>query len=327
MIATFKQKNPSNAFILLLYGLVIKFPMFLNPSAPQLNSGDNILYNGVLNFMEPLTERASIVYALIAFLLLFVQATLLNRIVNSLKLFPQQNYLTGMAYLLITSMMLDWSGLSAPLIVNLLLIWIWYQLIRLQNANNPKAAIFNVAMLVGVLPLIYAPAIVYILLLLLALIVIRPFRLTEIFVALLGVLAPYYFFFVLLFLTDQWGIEKVVPQFDFFMPKLPTSLWLSGGLVLLLLPFVLGGYYVQDNLNKMLIQVRKSWSILLLILLVSLTIILTNPDGSYASWMVTVVPLAVFHAATYFYFTVRWPAVLLHWISFTFVILLNYGIF
>lgn len=324
MIATFKQKNPGNAFILLIYGLFIKFPMFLHPKKPLYNQGDNYIYQFILKILDPFAANAPIIYSLLAFLIIFAQATLLNRIINTLRLFPKPNYLTAMSYMLATSMVADWSTFSAPLLINGLLIWIWYRLVGLYNNNSPKAAIFNVAILVGLLPLIYAPAIAYVLLLVLAIIIMRPFRVTELLVALLGVLTPYYFFFAVLYLTHQWTIDKIVPAFNFYLLKLPSSLWISGGIVLLLLPFMTGGYYVQDNLNKMLIQARKSWSLLLVMLLVSVLVILINPNNNYVHWMVIVAPIAAFHAATYFYLSASWLALLLHWVSFAFVIVLNY---
>lgn len=327
MIAAFKHKNPGNALVLLLYGLVIKFPLFLHPAEPLYNQGDNYLYRALLRLLQPFTTDTPVIFSLLAFLLVFAEATLLNRIVNSLRLFPKQNYLVGMSYLLVTSMIPGWSGFSAPLIINGLLIWAWYRLLGLYNNNKPRSAIFNVSVLVGLLPLIYAPAIAYIVLLLLAVVILRPFRLTELMVALLGVLTPYYFFFVLLYLTDQWTIDKIIPAFTFYLPRLSSSLWVSTGIILLLVPFLLGGYYVQDNLNKMLIQVRKGWSLLLLLLLVSLLIILVSPDSNYVHWMVIAVPIAAFHAATYYYLPPGWLPALLHWVSFAFVVTLNYGVF
>lgn len=324
MIAAFKHKNPVNTLTLLLYGLIIKFPLFLNPVIPKYNPGDGYLYQVLLKLLQPF-NTAPLVFSLLAFLLVFAEATLLNRIINSLRLFPRQNYLAGMSYLLVTSMLPGWSSFSAPLIINGLLIWTWYRLLGLYNNNKPLSAIFNVSLLTGILPLIYTSAIVYIVLLLLAVIILRPFRLTELLIALLGVFTPYYFFFVLLYLTDQWTIDRIVPVFTFYLPRISSSLWTTGGIVLLLLPFLVGGYYVQDNLNKMLIQMRKSWSLLLLLLLISLLLLLIGPDNSYIHWMVIAMPIAAFHAATYFYLPAGWLATVLHWLTFAFVVILNYG--
>ncbi|HTL09619.1 MAG TPA: hypothetical protein VL307_15210, partial [Chitinophagaceae bacterium] len=218
MIGIFKQKNPGNAFVLLLYALVLKFPFFLHPEKYMVNEGDNYIFNIIVNFLDPFTKSNPFIYALLTFILLFTQATLLNRIANSLKLLPKANFLIGMAYILITSLVHEWNLFSAPLLVNSLLIWIWYRLTNLYNHNSPKTAIFNVSMLVGILPLVYSPCLVFLLLLMFALILTRPFRLAEWMVALLGFTTPYYFLFVVLFLSSQWNWRKVIPDISFHLP-------------------------------------------------------------------------------------------------------------
>lgn len=325
MVGIFKNKNPGNALLLLLYGLVLKFPLFLHPGNPVPDPGNNYFYHLFLNLLAPVSANAPIVFSIVAFLLFFTQATLLNRIVNSLKLFPKPNYLVGMAFILTTSLVKEWNAFSAPLIINSLMIWVWYRMIGLYNNSNPKTAIYNVAVIIGLLPLVYSPAIAFILLLLLAVIMTRPFDITEWMVAILGILTPYYFLVVILFLTDQWQLSKIFPQLLFHLPKLPAS-WITAGMGLLLVPFLSGGYFVQANLNKMLIQVRKAWGLLLWFFIVSLIIIFINPAVSYVHWMLLIIPVAAFHGATYFFIGSRWLSSLLHWLTFAFAIMMTYGL-
>jgi hypothetical protein len=326
VIGIFKQKNPGNALVLLVYGLVIKFPFFLHPEKYAIHEGDNYIFNIIIKFLAPVTNSAPVLFSILAFLLLFTQATLLNRIANSLKLLPRSNFLVGMSYMLITSLIHEWNLFSAPLLVNSLLIWVWYRMTSLYNHNSPKTAIFNISMLVGILPLIYSPAVVFLVLLMFALVLTRPFRITEWLVALLGFTTPYYFLFVVLYLTNQWNWNKIIPVISFHLPRLSSSLWVTGGIIFMVLPFLIGSYYVQNNLGKMLIQVRKSWSLLLMLLIVAVLIILVNPGTNYLHWLPVVVPLAAFHAAAYYYPDGKWFPVLMHWIIFAFVILLNYSL-
>jgi hypothetical protein len=326
VIGIFKQKNPGNAFVLLVYGLVLKFPFFLHPEKHAANEGDNYIFNVIVKFLQPFTNNAPVIFSILAFLLLFTQATLLNRIANSVRLLPRPNFLVGMSYMLVTSLVHEWNLFSAPLLVNSLLIWIWYRMTNLYNHNSPKTAIFNISMLVGILPLIYSPAVVFLALLMFAMLLTRTFRITEWLVALLGFTTPYYFLFVVLCLGNQWDWNKVIPVISFHLPKLPVSLWVTGGIMFMVLPFLIGAYYVQSNLSKMLIQMRKSWSLLLVLLIVSVLIILVNPGNNYLHWLPVVVPLAAFHAAAYYYPAGRWFPVLMHWVIFAFAIMLNYSV-
>jgi hypothetical protein len=258
VIGIFKQKNPGNALLLLLYGLVLKFPLFLHPAMPVPDQGDNYFYKLILELIAPFTSHSPGVFSFLAFLLFFTQATLLNRISNTLKFFQRPNFLVGMTYLLATSFIPEWSYFSASLLVNSLAIWILYRMISLYNNNSPKTSIYNVAVMTGILPMIYSPSVALVLLVFFALIMFRPMLITEWLVALLGIITPFYFVFIILFLTDQWHISKVIPAMTFHFPRLHVSLWIAGALVLMVVPFVTGGYQVQDNLNKMQIHIA-SW--------------------------------------------------------------------
>lgn len=323
MIGLFKQKNPGNALILLIYALVLKFPMFLHPSAPDRNG--NYLYRLLLNGLDTISQKNMFFYSVLAFLLLFSQATLFNRIFNHLKLLAKPNYLAGMSYILVTSLLPDWNHFSAPLLINSLLIWIWYRMVSLYNVQFPLSSVFNIGLLTGIVTLIYLPAVAFLILMFFALLIMRPFRVREWVMSLVGFTSPYYFLLIFLYLTNQLSWKNILPSIDFAVPGIPRSIWITAGIVLLFVPFMIGGFFVQNNLNKLLIQVRKSWSLLLVFLLVSVIVILINRGASYETWFLTAVPFAAFHASAYYYPQSKALPLILHWITAGFIIALNYS--
>lgn len=325
MTGVFRQKNSSNAIILGLYALVLKFNIFLHPTGPLRQPEDNYLYNGLLQFLDSL-HLPPVFYSILAFLLLYSQASLLNRICNNQKMLPRPNYLPAMSYILITSLMKDWNLFSAQLIINSLLIWIYYRMMMLYNSNKAAGSIFNIGVMMGVVSLFYQPAVVFALLIWFALFIMRPFIIREWLIGLLGLTTPYYFLGILLYLTNQWNWKKVIPLVDFSLPALPSSIFITISIALMILPFIISGVYVQNNLNKMLIQVRKNWSLLLLFLIVATFIILVNGGNNYANWLLCTVPMAVFHAALYFYPNNRTFPLIVHWNIFAYAIYVNYWI-
>jgi hypothetical protein len=324
VIGIFKQKNPGNALLLLVYALVLKFSMFLHPTVPALHPEDNYLYRAILNALDSVFHQTAILYSILTFLILFTQATLFNRICNHHKLLPKANFLPGMSYILITSLLPDWNHFSAPLLINSIMIWIWYQMIDLYNTHRPGALVFNIGVLTGVVSLLYVPAMAFILLVLFALLTMRPFRIREWLVGLLGFTSPYYFLFLLLYLTGHWNWKNMLPHIVFTLPGMPSSIWITLGITLLVVPFIVGGYFVQNNLNKVLIHIRKSWSLLLLFLMVAVVIILINRANSYENWIVTAVPFAAFHAAAYYYPVRKTGPLILHWLTVAYIIVMNY---
>jgi hypothetical protein len=324
VVGLFRRKNPGNAFLLLFYGLILKFPIFLHPRMPVNSTEDNYLYGQIIKFLFSITGNAPAVYSVISFLLLFLQASLFNRISNHHKLLGKSNFLPGMSYLLVTSLLTSWNFFSAPLLINSLMMWVWYRMLNLYSSTLPGSAIFNIGVLIGLASMLYFPAITFSILMLLALLIMRPFRIREWIVGLIGVTIPYYLLFILLYLSDKWKWSIVFPKVRFSLPIIPTDVWLTVSMSLLVIPFVIGGFLVQSNLTKMLIQVRKAWSLLLLYLMVSTLIIFMNPDPVYQTWIFTAIPFAAFHSAVYFYPQQRLFPNILHWLTFSFVIILFY---
>ncbi|THU41019.1 hypothetical protein FAM09_02575 [Niastella caeni] len=327
MTGIFKQKTSSNIIILLVYGLILKFNRFLHPAGPIQQPEDHFLYTWLIGFLKPL-HMAPVLYVLLTFMLLYSQALLFNRICNDQKLLPRPNYLPAMAHLLTTSLFVEWNYFSAPLLANTFLIWIFYRMTTLPNIQKPAPAIFSIGVQIGIVTLIYRPAIVFVALILLALFIMRPFRLREWAINMLGITMPYYFLALVLYLGNQWDWNKIKPTFSIGLPAIPTSLYITISIILLVVPFMIGGYFVQANLNKMYIHVRKSWSLLLLYLIMAMLIIMadagSNNRGFYLSWMLCSVPITAFHAAAYFYMNSSRLSVIIHWILFGFAIYLNY---
>jgi hypothetical protein len=324
VIGIFKRTTPANALILLFYALVLKFALFLHPIAPALHPEDNYLYRLILNTLDSLFHHVALFYSLLTFLLLYVQAMLFNRIFNHHKVLPKPTYLPGMSYILITSLLPDWGHFSAPLLINTIMIWVWYRMMELYNSHRPGTAIFNIGLWTGIIALLYIPAMAFLLLALSGLLTMRPFRVREWLVGLMGFTFPYYFLFLILYLTGQWKLADILPTIVFTVPALPNSVWISLGMAWLLIPFIIGGYFVQLNLTKYLIQVRKSWSLLLLFMLVAILIILINRVNSYENWIILAVPFAAFHAAAYYYPTRTTAPNILHWLIVVYILFMNY---
>jgi hypothetical protein len=324
VIGIFKQKNAGNALFLLVYALILKFSMFIHPVMPVLHKDDNYLYRLIFNVLDSFFHGSPVFFSLLSFLIIFTQATLFNRICNYQKLLPKPNFLPGMSYILVTSLLPDWNHFSAPLLINSIMIWIWYRMITLYNNNRPDGAIFTISILTGIVTLLYIPALFFLLLVFFSLLIMRPFRIREWLMALLGFTFPYYFLFIILYISNHWNWKNIVPSVTITLPGMPHSIWISLGIMLLVIPFIIGGYFVQDNLTKMLIQVRKSWSILLLFLMVAVFVILINRADSYENWIVTAVPFAAFHSSAYYYASDKKLPLIIHWVTFAFIIWINY---
>lgn len=307
MIGLFRQKNPVNILLLLPFGILLKLPMFLLPHAPVTGPGDGLFFTGMVRFLVGSGDRNPAWYPVLAFALLFVQALMLNRLVNSFRMIGKTNFLTAMSYLVITSLIPEWNYLSAGLVANTLLIPVLMGCFNIYTQQRVRNTIFNVGLGVGVISFFYFPGVVLLLWVFFALMIMRPFRPNEWFICLFGATTPYYFVALFLVLTDGWSWQAILPGFSFNLPVLKQSLWLAMAMFALVIPFLVGGYYVQDNLRKMLIQVRKGWSLVLLLLLVAVILpVVGGVRGTFINWIIAALAFAPFHAGFYYYPVKRW---------------------
>jgi hypothetical protein len=319
----FKSNNPYNTFLLLIYGLLLKLPMFFHPVIPSTQQTDGFLFKALLVQLSGIGKSLPIIYPFITFLLLFTQAITFNRLVNDLRLMQKPNYLTAMSYLLITSLFQEWNVLSAPLIINSLLIWVWSRMSRLHNEQNPKTSLFNIGIAIGLSSFFYFPSLAFAALIISGLLITRAFRPSEWMVALLGIITPYYFLLAYVFLTDKWkgyhfpGVSVTFPHFY-------ESKWALAAIVIVLFTCVTGLFFIQQNFRRQLVQARKSWNLLFLYLLIALFIPFINASHSFVYWILCAVPISIIAAAGFLYPAKKWFPLILHWIIVAFVIAFSY---
>jgi hypothetical protein len=252
-----------------------------------------------------------------------MQAIVFNKLVSDQRLMPKSNYLTAMSYLLITSLFTEWNELSASLIINTLLVWVWARMCSLHTNPKPKSALFNIGIIIGLSTFFYFPSIAFAALIVFGLVVTRPFKLAEWLIALLGIITPYYFLISIVFLTGNLKKYKF-PGIAFSYPKFYDSNWALAAIIIVLTASVIGLYYIQKNFMRQLVQSRKSWQLVFLYFLVAIAIPFINATYTFKYWILCAVPLSTFVACAFLYPQKKWFPTLLHWIMVAFVIAFSY---
>lgn len=298
--------------------------MFLYPKPVLVSEGDAPLYRWLLQALLS-TNSTALLSSALAFVLLYIQALMLTYLLNEFRMLTKPTYLPGAAYLLITTLLPEWSFLSSPLLATTLTLWILIKLFRLYNVQVARGLLFNMGLLLGLSSYIYFPAASFLLCFVLGVLILRPFRLNELVLFLLGCLTPYYFYGAYLLLTDKWSLAAFLPQLSVRVPDVRSNVWLAVSTLFLTVPFLLGGFYVQSHLHKMLIQVRKNWSIVLLYLILAFFVPFVNSNALFSNWVLVAAPFACFHAATYFYLPKLWVANVLFFLTVGYVVYLEYG--
>jgi hypothetical protein len=113
----------------------------------------------------------------------------------------------------------------------------------------------------------------------------------------------------------------------YLSPKIPIlSLndWTLTVIIILLAAFTIGYYFVQTNLRRQVVQVRKLWYVMIIYLLLSVLIPLFYSAGIWQYYLLTAIPISIYISSALFYPRKRWFPIVLHWLLVAFVMGFSY---
>jgi len=297
VVFLFRDRSDINLVFLVLLSLALHFHVWLHPPLVIANESDGLLAYLLLHFIQPLPSMALIV---LFQLIILSQAIRLNILLSKFKMFQQISYLPAFTYIILTGLFPYWDVISSGLVANSLVIWILVKLLRLYDQNQPKTLEFNIGLIVGISILLYEPIAILIPVVLFALIIIRPFKISEWMVLIMGILLPFYFIFTYVFLSGNLSdYRQFLPRLDWKNPLVKPELNVILALLVIGLQLIAGIFYWQQEQVRFIIQVRKYWGVLLLVLILTLfQPIIFSAQALYASAIV-IAPLACFISFSY----------------------------
>lgn len=234
--------------------------------------------------------------------LLIIQALRLDFLMAELKMFNNDGYTTALSFVLLSGFFTQWFTLSSALIANSFIIWIFIQLTKLYNNPEPKSLLFNTGLIVGATVLLYQPTAILLIVVLFSVAIIRPFNISEYIVLLFGIIMPFYLIVSLLYLNDKMQLlPSFIPNLQLHVPQLhhPIVFWV--GLSLAALLFLLGVNVWSVQNSRMLIQIRKNWSAMLVMAFVLLPIPFIFQNAGIESTIICIMPFAAFVSNIFLY--------------------------
>lgn len=313
MVIFFRDKSIIAFVFLVALCLAVHLHFFVTPAQVVVNEDDGLISILLIKFIKPLPDTALfILYTS----LVVLQAIRLNLVLNEFKMFQQSAFTTAMSYVLLSACIPQWCAITAALVANSMVVWIFIKLSRLYNHPSPKTLLFNTGLIVGLTVLCYHPTALLVLVVLFALAIVRPFRLAEWLILLIGVLTPYYFLVSGLYLTGSLNLlPRFTPELQLNLPVQHIDLWLGINMGVLLLSLILGFNQWLPANNRMVIQIRKDWSAMIVMLLIMLPVpFIFRMAGIESAFLITV-PLASFISNAYLNPRRLWMPNIIFWIT------------
>jgi hypothetical protein len=278
VLALFRNNQVTTALLLGLFTLLLRLPGILGliPFDTDSEGDAGFTYSLLLGWA---IDKPT-VSAILSTLLVFLQAILMNWLVNQSRVNPDRNWLVPMFYVLLASCVSDFQFLSPPLVAATFLPLVYRLIFNIYKGNNTTLLVFDIGLLVATAALIYLPVFWLLPVALLSILHLRSLKVHEVAAFAAGAITPGFLGWALSFLNDQgWEFRHAhfSGLFEFWDLDLSISIstWVKVGFMaflLLLVFFNYGTYY-----HKRLIQVQKYNNLLYwLIISVCLTAFLRN---------------------------------------------------
>ncbi len=258
MLALFKNNQAATALVLAVFAILVRLPGLLGLVTPDTDpvSGTGLAYQMLFGWASE-SPRLS---AIAATVLVYVQALLMNWLVNQSRVNPDRNWLVSLLYVLLTSCIVDFQYLSAPLVAATFLPVAYRLLFHIYKSNDTTILIFDIGLLISTAALFYLPSIWLLPVALLSILHLRSLKINEIGAFVAGAITPGFLGWAVAFLYNQGGVFRHAHfsgLFEFWDVNFAQSIPVLSkiGLLLALLLVVFFGY--STYYYKRLIQIQK----------------------------------------------------------------------
>lgn len=312
MFKLFKTNRLFQSLLFIPYLLLLRWYGFSHDIPSHFESG-NILYSLLLGQ----GETSALVTISIATVLVFIQAILLILITNKHKLFGDENLLSGLFYIIITSISIYFMGLSPALLANTFLILALMDLFQIYKIKEPATHHFQAGFWIALASLFYGVFSVFFLFGFIAIIIMRTAEIRIFLQYLSGFLVPYFLMFTYFFAQKKLAFfsQKILEPFGLFeLTPLATKDFYTLGifLVLLLLVFFNYGTFIQRKGMKN----QKIISLLYIFLLISIGSIFIQSPIQIEYLLSLAIPLSIliallFSRITSIFWTEIWHILLI----------------
>lgn len=311
MVSFFKDYSLFSILTVIGVGVLAHLSLFVSPPNVLLNPAYGII-NQWLTLFSSLPPTA-LIFVYLAWNLL--SAFAINFFANSLKMHSFQGNAVAMSYVLLSAVFTSWHNLIPALFVNVLLAFIFYTLGKSYNIVSAKVTVYNIGFLTGLIILLYNPLLILALVVVAAIAIIRPFQINEWFIVLTGLITPYYFLGVYLFLTDSLhNFRNEFPVLDWHTESIHQTSFITGA-SFLALTLIVGVYYWRKNVGRMMVVSRKMWTIFFLLLVALSPAAFSYADNGTEAMFLLVFPLSFFMGNIFYFPAKSFLPVVYFWLT------------
>jgi hypothetical protein len=247
------------------FTLLILFALILFLWIPTLVHPIAIEYSGMPLFevIQWLTFSSPYIATIVAFLLLILQGIYINLLVSRYDLIIRSSYLPSLLYILFASIFPHFRTLNPSVVANIFILLACDRLLNIYKQKIIDNLIFNASFLIALASLFSFHAIIFYCLVIVSLIIFRPFSWREWMISICGLIVPYIFITTWLILTDQQNIIDSSHLFSTEISKITLNILYRNIVGCYIVLMILIAYWkINIYLGSSTVKIKKGYSIL-----------------------------------------------------------------
>ena len=312
MVSIFRNNDVINFILLLPYVVILRLYSLIYPSAYSISNEDSFLAKEIFSFVSsPISQ------AIIAILIIYGQALIINILANNHRLHRLPTALAGMVYVLLTSCIKEFQILSPALIGMTFILLAIFNVFKTYKLIQANPNIFNATFCCALATIVYPPYFIMIIAIFIGFLMMRNFSFKERLQFIIGFGVLFWILGAILFYFDilEWSfLKNIQPPGIFDLSSLgDQNLWINFGVAGLLILVVIINYY--NYMKKKVIDIRKKIDFFYWILLCSFISLLLYPNIQHQHYLFLSASLAIFLSMTLLIMKNRALAELLHFVS------------
>ena len=299
MIALFRDKSIVTVFLLAILSVMVHLHIFFHPVIIHNETDNGLISTFIKHYLSAIIPG---VLSLLYIFIILSQAIILNTLLNEWKMYQKAALTTAAAFILLTGCFPDFSSISPALLNNYLIILFISLYARMYNNQKPNSLLFNIGFIISASVFLFKANIIFFFISFLALAIIRPFRLKEWLILLIGICVPVYLIGSILFIYYKLeNIKAAIPYFQFHEIVVSMTPWFWIKISALALSLFIGINHWMPNYDRMVIHIRRNWIILFLGMIILSVIPFAIYKGAFIDFWMIVPLVSCFISALFLY--------------------------
>lgn len=247
--------------LLIFYAALVRSVVFILHPWEKVPDGGGPLADLMYHF----SGSTGLIPEIVSIGIIYINALIINYLVARNFLAKEINLFPGLFYIIVSSSVPDFLGLSSLHIANSFLLMACFSVFEIYKKNSVAKYIFNAGILIGISSLFFLPYAIFFLWLVVAVNSLHGIKLSYIFMGLTGLIIPWFYTFLYAYWvgeTEQYFNSFILEQIGFLQFDFGKSLidLLPLSIFAFLVLVALAGY--NSSLSKKKFEEKKKINLL-----------------------------------------------------------------